>query len=115
MFEIEQQSKQRQGLGSQGGKPRSLKRTLPLRRRKKNKIGRFSMSKREEKRGGESEGKGEEIESELRKQGMIFRKSSRWLPSTHAHTVKHIHSRMHTHTAFATLAHILAKKKSSVA
>ena len=71
------------------------------------------MSKREEKRGGERE----EIESELRKQGMMFRKPSRWLPSTHAHTVKHMHSRMHTHThtAFATLAHILAKKKSSVA
>lgn len=55
MFEIEKQSKQRQGLDSQGGELRPLKRTLPHRRRKKNKISRFRMSKCQDREAGEVE------------------------------------------------------------
>lgn len=54
MFEIEKQSKQRQGLDSRGGgELRPLKRTLPHRRRKKNKISRFRMSKCQDRVAGE--------------------------------------------------------------
>lgn len=43
------------GLRQSEGKLRPLKRTLPHRRKKKNKISRFSMSKRQDRVGGELE------------------------------------------------------------
>lgn len=50
-------------MGGEGGNLRPLKRTLPLCRRKKNKISRFSMSKHRDREGGgdgtENGGKGE--------------------------------------------------------
>lgn len=43
------------GFRLSGGKPRLLKRTLPHHRRKKNKISRFSMSKHQDRVGGDVE------------------------------------------------------------
>lgn len=84
------------GFRQSGGKLRPLKRTLPHRRRKKNKISRFSMSKRQDRVGG---GK----ESEFSQHGGIFRKLNWWLLLTHTYT--------HPDTNFPTLlwAHTCSK------